>query len=366
MKKVILSAALMLAVFSSFGQYNYKFNYQAAVRNGSGTPIASGSTVGLRISILEGSATGTPLYQETHTAVVNNVQGLVNLVIGDGTPTVGALVFAGNFEDLSQDKYLKIEVDPAGGTAYTDMGATKLQFVPYAAHAFTASIAKNGTQWADGAGSSISYSAGNVNIGTSSPTGTSSLNVEKATSADHVVSVTQTGTTGGGFRAAIYGKNNSTTGSGIGVYGRQAGNGWGVHGNTIGAGIGVFGSSDGSGGVGVYGQGTTGVKAATNATGGIAIDLEGFIKVSGASLSRTAYKTTPLAAAAGNITLSYSGAASTDIVFVTPVYNSTSSIMPSWELIWTSPNWIIYNASDDGFPSNFPAGTSFNILVIKQ
>jgi hypothetical protein len=103
------------------------------------------------------------------------------------------------------------------------------------------------------------------------------------------------------------------------------------------------------------------MRATSFATNGIAIELDGFLKVSG---TKTAFKTSALAASASNITLSYGGASSTDMVFVTPVNSSTT--MPSWSLIWSGTAWQLWNASDDGIPSNFPAGTSFNILVIKQ
>lgn len=356
MKKTILFAAFMLIACCCFSQFNYKFNYQAIVRDGAGVLVANGSTVGLRISILEGSATGTALYQETHNVIVNNTQGLVNLVIGDGTPTVGTIVFAGNFEDLTQEKFLKIEADPAGGIAYTDMGATKLQFVPYAAHAFTASRAAqadNGTQWVDGAGPSISYTAGNVNIGTSTPTGTSSLNVEEATSTDHVLSVTQTSMSGGGFRAAIYGKNNSTTGNGIGVYGVQAGDGWGV-----------LGSTNGANGTGVYASGARAVMAASTATSGVAIELDGFMKVSGSK--KTAYQIAPSTTSFTNKNLTHLNQQSTDIIIITPISNTTNFVLPAYQLYWNGTVWQIWNVSDDGAPAAFPAGVGFNVLVIKQ
>lgn len=356
MKKIFFSAALMLLGFYGFSQHNYKFNYQAAVRDASGTPVANGSNVGLRISILEGSATGTTLYQETHSVTVNNAQGLVNLVIGDGTPVVGGMVFSGNFQDLSQEKFLKVEVDPAGGTTYTNMGATKLQFVPYAAHAFTAShatTAENGTQWQNGAASAISYAAGNVNIGSSSPTGTAMLNVEESISSDHVVSVIQTSTIGGGYKAALFGKNNSTTGNGIGVYGEQAGNGWGVYGRAA-----------GTDGVGVYASGAKAIMAASSATNGVAMELDGFLKVSGSK--KTAYQIAPSATTFTNRTLSYPNQQSTDIIIITPISNTTNTTLPAHQLYWNGSAWQIWNVSDDGSPAAFPAGIGFNVLVIKQ
>lgn len=365
MKKAILFAAFMLVAFCGFSQYNYKFNYQAVVRNGAGTLVPNGSSVGMRISILEGSASGTVLYQETHNALVNNDQGLVNLVIGDGTPSVGGIVFSGNFQDLTQEKFLKIEADPAGGTSYTDLGATKLQFVPYAAHAFSATLAENGTQWENGAASSINYTAGSVNIGVSSPTGAATVNIEKSVVTGRVLSVIQSGSSSSAAGStAINAENNAIGRTGIAINGYQASNGTGVIGNVSGNGIGIFGTAGTTGGVGVQAYADIGVKASSFSTNGIAIELDGFMKVSGSK--KTAFKTSALVSAASNITLSYGGASSTDIILVTPV--SSSYTMPSWELIWniSTSAWQIWNASDDGIPSNFPAGTSFNILVIKQ
>lgn len=358
----MLFATFLTFTFCGFSQMNYKFNYQAVVRNGAGTLVPNGSSVSFKLSILEGSAFGTVLYAETQSAIVNNNQGLVNLIIGDGTAIVGAILFSANFQDLSQDKYLKVEVDPTGGSSYANMGATKLQFVPYAAHAFTASFAENGTQWEDGASSSINYTSGNVNIGTATPSGTSPLNVEKSLTSGNVMSVTQSNTaTGTGGPVFV---RNSTTGlTGYAIRAENSGGGFGIQGSTFGAtsGIGVQGHSTGNSGFGVYGLGAVGVSARSSITNGIAIDLDGYIRVNG---TKTAFKTPAIVAPSSNITLSYTGAASTDMVFVTPV--NTSTVMPSWSLIWTSPNWVLWNASDDAIPSNFPAGTSFNVLIIKQ
>lgn len=367
MKKILIIVSILASSFNSFSQMDYKFNYQAVVRDGSGTLVPNGSTVAFRLSILAGSAAGSTMYAETQSAVINNNQGLVNLVIGDGTPTLGASLFSANFQDLTLDRYLKVEVDPSGGTNYTDMGATKLQFVPFAAHSFTSSLAEyaetagNGTQWEDGASNSISYADGNVNIGTETPIGNSSLNVEQSLTSGIVADVTQTNTSAS---ATAFRARNMTSGfTGQAIIGENFGGGYGIVGNTLGTttGIGVHGYSAGIAGFGVYGQGATGVSARSTAANGVAIDLDGFIRVNG---TKTAFKTAPLVSAVSNITLVYGGASSTDMVFVTPV--NTSSTMPSWSLIWTSPNWVLWNASDDAIPSNFPAGTSFNVLIIKQ
>ncbi len=56
----------------------------------------------------------------------------------------------------------------------------------------------------------------------------------------------------GGFSAAVRGQNNGTGGSGIGVWGSQAGAGWGVLGQTS-TGIGVYGSASSAAGAGIGG-----------------------------------------------------------------------------------------------------------------
>ena len=141
MKKSILFFAFILMAYCGFGQAS-GFTYQAVVRNASGTLVANGSSVGFRISIIDATAAGAVLYQETQNVVVNNTQGLVNLVIGIGTATVGVHAFDPITTTANNNKYLKIEVDPAGGTSYTDMGTVKLEAVPYAAFAYNASVAQ--------------------------------------------------------------------------------------------------------------------------------------------------------------------------------------------------------------------------------
>ena len=107
-----------------------QFKYQAAARNSSGQ-VLSGQNVGIQVSIRSTSATGTIEYQETHTATTNDF-GLFSLNIGTGTATMGTFS-AVNWG--SDDYFLQIELDAAGGTSYTDMGTTQLLSVPYALYA---------------------------------------------------------------------------------------------------------------------------------------------------------------------------------------------------------------------------------------
>lgn len=116
-----------------------KMSYQAVVRN-SGGQLVINQTIGMRISLLKGSVTGTAVYTETH-APMSNANGLVTLEIGGGT------VVAGSFSTIDWSKgpyFVRTETDPAGGSNYTIVGTSQLLSVPYALHAKTAETVTRG------------------------------------------------------------------------------------------------------------------------------------------------------------------------------------------------------------------------------
>ena len=109
------------------------FNYSAVARDASGQAIAT-STIGIQISILQSSTTGTSVYTENH-FVNTDAYGLFNLVIGAGAVQSGSMATI----DWSNDNYyLKVGMDANGGTNFLTMGTTQLLSVPYALHAATA------------------------------------------------------------------------------------------------------------------------------------------------------------------------------------------------------------------------------------
>lgn len=127
-----LTTAILLSI-SGYAQAPEAFNYQAVVRDAVGD-ISANASVSFRLSILQTSAGGTSVYSETH-AVTTNGFGLANLSVGTGT------VVSGDFSliDWSADIYfLQVELDPAGGSSYQQMGTSQLLSVPYALHATTA------------------------------------------------------------------------------------------------------------------------------------------------------------------------------------------------------------------------------------
>ncbi len=126
MKKIITKLAILISIFT-FAQVPQGISYQAIALNNSGNPVAS-SSVGIRLSVLDNSISGTNLYTETHTKITN-AQGLFNLIIGQGTATMGTF---NTVNWATNSKFLKVEMDIAGGTSYVLVGTSQLLSVPYA------------------------------------------------------------------------------------------------------------------------------------------------------------------------------------------------------------------------------------------
>lgn len=136
---VILTVLLILSTILE-AQVPQTFPYQAVARDAAGNVLAN-QNIGLRFSILTGSSSGPVVYQETQTATTNKL-GLFSANIGQGT------VLSGTFAGIawgSASKFIKIEIDPSGGTSYTATGTSELMSVPYALYS------ANGTPGATGA-----------------------------------------------------------------------------------------------------------------------------------------------------------------------------------------------------------------------
>lgn len=125
-------AAMALSIFAQAPQ---KMSYQCVIRNASGV-LVTNQSVGIRISILQGTTTGTTVYLETYNPnPQTNANGLISLEIGGGMPITGTF---STINWASGPYFLKTETDPTGGTNYTIMGTSQLLSVPYALHAKTA------------------------------------------------------------------------------------------------------------------------------------------------------------------------------------------------------------------------------------
>jgi formylglycine-generating enzyme required for sulfatase activity len=127
MKYLFTSIILSCLSISSFSQAPQKFSYQTVIRNASNELLVE-QTVGIKISILQGSANGSPVYSETH-APQTNAYGLATLEIGGGS------LLSGNFASINWANgpfFVKTETDPNGGNNYTITNTSQLLSVPYA------------------------------------------------------------------------------------------------------------------------------------------------------------------------------------------------------------------------------------------
>jgi hypothetical protein len=124
---LIITLAHLLIITTSYAQSPNKMSYQAVIRNSSNALIAS-TLVGMQISILQGSATGTVVYAETQSPTTD-VNGLATIEIGTGTIVTGTFA---TINWANSPFFIKIETDPAGGTTYTITGTSEFLSVPYA------------------------------------------------------------------------------------------------------------------------------------------------------------------------------------------------------------------------------------------
>lgn len=148
MKNLLLFILLFTFAVKGYSQSPQGINYQAVIRNSSGSPISS-QNVGIKFSIRNGSS--TVVYSETH-AVTTNAFGLVNLVIGQGTIVSGTF----NSIDWGNGTYTtELAVDNNGGTNYVTMGSQQLMSVPYALYAL-----KSGNTSGTGVKPDTPYTAG--------------------------------------------------------------------------------------------------------------------------------------------------------------------------------------------------------------
>lgn len=141
MRKLFTVLAAVVLTANVFAQAPQKMSYQAVIRNSSNALIPS-TAVGMRISILQGSTTGTEVYKEIYNPnPQTNANGLVSIEIGGGIPVTGTFA---TIDWANGPYFIKTETDPTGGTNYTITGTSQLLSVPYALYAKTAESVTGG------------------------------------------------------------------------------------------------------------------------------------------------------------------------------------------------------------------------------
>ena len=129
---IVTNNSSIVLTVTTTTQVPEKMSYQAVVRNTTNN-LVTNQPVGMQISILQGSSTGTAVYVETQTPT-SNANGLVSLEIGGGT------VVSGNMATINWANgpyFIKTETDPSGGSSYTITGTSQLLSAPYALYAKT-------------------------------------------------------------------------------------------------------------------------------------------------------------------------------------------------------------------------------------
>ena len=173
MKKLFTFIPAVFLYINLFAQAPQKMSYQAVIRNSSNN-LVTNTPVKMKISILQGSTTGTSIYSELHSASTN-ANGLASIEIGGGNSPQGA------FSSINWGNgtyFLKTETDPTGGDNYTITGTTQLLSVPYALYA--KNVENDNVQDGDTThwkinNKNIYYNKGNVGIGVNSSNSASLL-----------------------------------------------------------------------------------------------------------------------------------------------------------------------------------------------
>jgi hypothetical protein len=159
MKRIFFFIILVFLGAALSAQTPSSFRYQAVARNNSGNVLVN-QNVSFRISILIGSAAGATAYSETHSGKTTNAFGLVELEIGKGMPVNGTFS-AINWG--SNSYFVKVEMDPAGGTSYQTLSTSQLLSVPYALYAKTV---ETGDNWGSQSVNSNASITGNGTVST--------------------------------------------------------------------------------------------------------------------------------------------------------------------------------------------------------
>ena len=172
MKKAFLTLVLTgVLTITLLAQAPRAFKYQAVARDRAGQ-VLSNQNVSLQISILQSGNSGPEIYRE-HQSVTTSEFGLINLQVGSGRTILG------NMSEIdwgSGSHYLRIEMDPSGGTDFELVGVSELLSVPYALYAEKSGSGERGNDydWEITGGHVVtghggSYPSGNVGIGNNAP-----------------------------------------------------------------------------------------------------------------------------------------------------------------------------------------------------
>ncbi|HNS17047.1 MAG TPA: hypothetical protein PKI34_04395, partial [Bacteroidales bacterium] len=123
---ILIGVMVFQMSHSAWSQAPPSFKYQAVVRDKTGQVLAS-QDISLQISILQSATNGPEIYQEVHSVTTSEL-GLVNIEVGRGKSISGSMAA---IDWGGECHFLRIEMDPSGGTNFELMGISELLSVPY-------------------------------------------------------------------------------------------------------------------------------------------------------------------------------------------------------------------------------------------
>jgi hypothetical protein len=145
MKNSLFTLLILLLSASFWAQSPEMMSYQAVIRDANNS-LVTNSSIGMKISILQGSISGNSVYTETQNPTTNS-NGLIAIEIGNGTTVFGDF----STIDWSNNSYfIKTETDPTGSINYSIEGTTQLLSVPYALYSKTSGSSTPGPQGIQG------------------------------------------------------------------------------------------------------------------------------------------------------------------------------------------------------------------------
>ena len=119
----ITSLLFTLMFFTISNSFAQQLNFQGVARSSSGAALVS-QNIKVRLTVRDASPTGAIQYSETRSALTS-AYGSFKIAMG----SIGATNVTGTINTVTwaaSPKFLQVEVDPANGTSFTDMGTTEM------------------------------------------------------------------------------------------------------------------------------------------------------------------------------------------------------------------------------------------------
>lgn len=130
MKKLFTHVAFIFMALNLFAQAPFSIGYQAVIRDTTQALLVD-TKINMRIQILQGSESGTVVYEEEQKAKTNE-NGLISIKIGSGTVITGTI---GTIDWSEGPYFIYTEIYPTDDISHIIIHTSQIVSVPYALHA---------------------------------------------------------------------------------------------------------------------------------------------------------------------------------------------------------------------------------------